>query len=211
MVSVPAPELWRLFQEKHQLTDDQRARFERYYELLVQTNELFNLTAITKLSSAIEYHFNDSLVFGSEVDLATKPVTIIDVGTGAGFPALPLKLIYPKVKLVLVEVSAKKRQFLEELVAEFNLDDVKIIGLDWRNFLRDTKITADYVLARASLTPDQLIHMFKPSVSFRKATLVYWAARNYQCSLKDALFFEYMLPYTVGSRDRKLIFYRLQG
>ncbi len=144
--------LWEEFFSRQHLTSPQQEQFKAYYSRLVVTNKLHNITAITDLSQVITHHFEDSLALREFID-CTKLSGLADIGTGAGFPGLPLKLIYPELSLVLIEVNAKKRAFLQKLVDEFNLADVIISELDWRTLLRKTDFQIDLFCARASLKP----------------------------------------------------------
>jgi len=109
------------------LDDRQKTRFSRYMELLLEWNEKINLTAITNDKDIQISHFLDSLT----CTLATGNLssqTLVDAGTGAGFPGIPLKIYYPDMKLTLVESVTKKATFLEVLVQELGLEDVDIVA-----------------------------------------------------------------------------------
>jgi 16S rRNA (guanine527-N7)-methyltransferase len=109
------------------LNETQLEQFRRYLELLQEWNERLNLTAI-RLAPEIELrHFLDSLT----VAIATGNLSdkrLIDVGTGAGFPGLPLKILYPQLRLTLVESVQKKSRFLEAVVAALELRDVTVMA-----------------------------------------------------------------------------------
>jgi len=176
--------MWQQFANTYALTEQQLQQFQRYYEMLCASNDLFNLTAMTELKSVIAYHFADSLELGKVVDL-TKITMIADVGTGAGFPGMALKIKYPHLSVVLIEVNTKKVHFLESVAQALNLDIITY-SLDWRTFLRKTTYPVQLVCARASLQPEELIRMFQPSCVYRNAELVYWAAHDWQPSGKVA-------------------------
>jgi 16S rRNA (guanine527-N7)-methyltransferase len=112
------------------LTDKQLATFQVFYQELVQWNERFNLTAITEFEQVQIRHFLDSL--SCLVSLPTQPggrgtaaVRCIDIGSGAGFPGLPVKIYCARMQMVLLEATGKKVQFLEHLVARLCLEDVE--------------------------------------------------------------------------------------
>ncbi|MCI0575640.1 MAG: 16S rRNA (guanine(527)-N(7))-methyltransferase RsmG [Chloroflexi bacterium] len=110
-----------------ELTAGQLAHFARYQELLLAWNERLNLTAITGPADIQVRHFLDSL----SCTLVTGDLTgqrVVDVGAGAGFPGLPLKILYPGLQLVLVESMVKKTRFLEAVVADLGLQDVAILA-----------------------------------------------------------------------------------
>ena len=105
------------------LSDRQARQFVRYYELLVQKNEVMNLTAITEFHEVVVKHFLDSCLLWRY--LSEEPVTsVIDVGTGAGFPGVPLKILRPEVRLQLLDALRKRVDFLEEVGAALDLRDV---------------------------------------------------------------------------------------
>ena len=107
-----------------ELSDEQMQQFQTYYEFLVATNEHVNLTAITKQDEVYLRHFYDSLLPALEVkDLQTRPLSICDVGAGAGFPSIPLKIAFPNLKVTIVDSLNKRIKFLEELSQKLNLTD----------------------------------------------------------------------------------------
>jgi len=108
------------------LSQDQHADFEKYYNLLIAWNEKINLTAITQPDEVAVKHMIDSLTC---LDNAYFPsgCTVIDVGTGAGFPGLPLKIFRPDIKLTLLDSLNKRLNFLQEVVDQLDLNEVKLI------------------------------------------------------------------------------------
>ncbi len=120
------PEEFRAELAKHgvKLSDEQMQQFQTYYEFLVATNVHVNLTAITKQDEVYLKHFYDSLLPALEVkDLQTRPFSICDVGAGAGFPSIPLKIAFPNLKVTIVDSLNKRIKFLEELSQKLNLTD----------------------------------------------------------------------------------------
>jgi 16S rRNA (guanine527-N7)-methyltransferase len=111
------------------ITEEQAAVFEAYYRILIDWNRKVNLTAITSEVEVREKHFLDSLTAALAVNFADgySPLSVIDVGTGAGFPGLPLKIAFPGIHLTLLEATAKKTQFLDYIVKKFGLQEVQII------------------------------------------------------------------------------------
>lgn len=200
---------WNRVQREFSLTDEQVILLQRYADLLVEWNKKFNLTAITDEVAIINHHFYDSLAIMQHVDLG-KARGICDVGTGAGFPGLPLKIVFPHVMIILIEVNAKKRLFLEHVIQELGLENIIISPLDWITFLRSTHYEVDYVCARASLQLDDLVRMFKPSVSYNKATLMYWASAQWEPQKKEAAYLDAQVPYMVDVVKRKYVFFSAQ-
>jgi len=191
--------------EQYGFSEIQKEQLEKYLILLVQESEKINLTTITSVEGILSFHFNDSLMLSNFLNLPDI-ATICDVGTGGGFPGLPLKIAYPHLKLFLIEVNHKKIRFLERVIQELGLENVVISDLDWRTFLRKTDYPIDLFCARASLRPDELVRAFSPICPYNKATVVYWASRNWEPSEKIDPFIEKQELYKVGSKKRKFVF-----
>jgi len=197
--------LWEEFSDKYNLTEYQLNQFEKYAQLLKDRNEEINLTSILKINEIIHYHFEDSLSVSLFIDM-NNIQSICDIGTGAGFPAVPLKIKYPHLNVFLIEVNSKKINFLEELIKELNLEKVEICAIDWRTFLRKSSYHIDLFLSRASLHTDELVRMFKPGSYYNNKKLVYWAAINWLPTDKENPFLKKEELYKVGNKKRKLIF-----
>lgn len=111
---------------KIQMTDDQVQQFLTYYDFLVETNQVMNLTAITEFPDVVRKHFIDSLSVMRVIDLS-KVRCMIDVGTGAGFPGIPIQIMYPDLKLTLVDSLGKRVRFLMQAVEKIKLENVTCI------------------------------------------------------------------------------------
>ena len=114
------------------VTEEQEKQFIRYYELLISWNEKINLTAITDFEDVLIKHFADSASIGSMESFRKayeekSSVSLIDVGTGAGFPGIPIKILFPKVRLTLLDSLQKRVKFLDEVVKELGLSDVTTV------------------------------------------------------------------------------------
>ncbi|WJI91237.1 16S rRNA (guanine(527)-N(7))-methyltransferase RsmG [Weissella viridescens] len=110
------------------LDDHQIEQFNKYYERLVAVNEHMNLTAITDQAEVYLKHFYDSLTLAfAYPKLQDQPLNMIDVGAGAGFPSLPLKIVFPQLKITIIDSLNKRINFLSELVQELGLEDVTVV------------------------------------------------------------------------------------
>jgi 16S rRNA (guanine527-N7)-methyltransferase len=132
------------------LSSQALAQFERYYELLIEWNEKMNLTAITDKPSVYLKHFFDSLSPAFYYDFS-QSLSICDVGAGAGFPSVPLKICFPHLKLSIVDSLQKRITFLQHLAAELGLTDVAFYHDRAETFGRKKEFreSFDIVIARA--------------------------------------------------------------
>ncbi|USS91717.1 16S rRNA (guanine(527)-N(7))-methyltransferase RsmG [Fructobacillus americanaquae] len=134
------------------LSDQQIDQFDRYFSLLVETNKEFNLTAITDLEEVYLKHFYDSLTLAFyQPDLKVAEPTLIDIGSGAGFPAIPLKIALPNLKVTLIDSLNKRVNFLKTVVADLGLKNVTVLHGRAEDFGQDQHMreSFDYATARA--------------------------------------------------------------
>ena len=108
------------------LSEKQLDQFETYFSLLVEWNEKMNLTGITERGAVYEKHFYDSLTLAKSVDF-NEVSSLADIGSGAGFPSIPLAIAYPHLKVTIVDSLAKRIRFLEEVASRLGLSDVSPI------------------------------------------------------------------------------------
>jgi 16S rRNA (guanine527-N7)-methyltransferase len=109
-----------------ELNDTQVQQFIKYHEILVEWNSFMNLTGITEYEEVVQKHFVDSLALCKAIDVNGVD-TLIDIGTGAGFPGIPLKIAYPHLKVTLLDSLQKRIKFLNEVVTQLGLKDVETI------------------------------------------------------------------------------------
>ncbi|MBU9722305.1 MULTISPECIES: 16S rRNA (guanine(527)-N(7))-methyltransferase RsmG [Bacillaceae] len=145
------------------LTDEQMNQFEKYYELLVDWNERMNLTSITDKEEVYLKHFYDSISVAFYHDF-NKEFKLVDVGAGAGFPSIPLKICFPELHVTIVDSLNKRISFLNALAAELNLSNVSFYHERAENFglLKEHREKYDIVLARAVARLPVLLELCLP-------------------------------------------------
>lgn len=127
------------------LSDKQVEQFILYYELLVEWNSFMNLTGITEYEEVVIKHFVDSLSLIKAVDLNDN-LSLIDIGTGAGFPGLPLKIAFPNLKVTLLDSLNKRIKFLDTVIDKLNLTDIDTIHGRAEDFSKPDKLREKYDL-----------------------------------------------------------------
>ena len=132
------------------LSDKQIEQFLIYYEMLVEWNEVMNLTAITEYEEVMKKHFLDSITLNQAFDV-TKEYTVIDVGCGAGFPGLALKIAYPNLKITLLDSLNKRINFLNAVIDKLGLTNIETVHGRAEDFAKAGKLreTFDVAVSRA--------------------------------------------------------------
>lgn len=128
------------------LSEKQLEQFRMYYEMLVEKNKVMNLTGITEWEEVLEKHFLDSISLIRAVDL-TQNLEVMDMGTGAGFPGLPLKIAFPNLKVTLADSLNKRVNFLQEVIDALELTDIEAIHGRAEDLARDKNYREHYDLA----------------------------------------------------------------
>lgn len=129
------------------LTDVQLAQFEQYYNGLIEKNKVMNLTAITEREDVILKHFIDSLALARYVKMWEKEYNIIDVGTGAGFPGIPLKIAFPNLQVTLFDSLNKRIKFLQEMIDTLKLKEITAVHGRAEEGARDKNMREKYDFA----------------------------------------------------------------
>lgn len=147
------------------LTESQMQQFQRYYQLLCEWNEKINLTAITAEEEVYEKHFFDSLTIAFTDEFQGNE-SLCDVGSGAGFPSIPLKIVFPDLKITIVDSLNKRISFLTTLVDELQLEGVQLYHERAEDFgqMPDFRESFDLVTARAVARLNVLTELCLPLV-----------------------------------------------
>lgn len=130
------------------LTSTQENQLEMYYNLLIEWNNKMNLTGITERNSVYLKHFYDCITLIKAIDL-TKNLKIVDVGTGAGFPGLVLKIVFPNLDVVLVDALNKRINFLNHVIESLKLENIEAIHDRIENYAKNNLEVFDLVTCRA--------------------------------------------------------------
>ncbi len=129
-----------------ELTEKQLEQFRIYYEMLIEKNKVMNLTGITEWDEVLEKHFLDSISLIRAIDLS-KDISVIDMGTGAGFPGLPLKIAFPNLKITLADSLNKRVKFLQEVIDELGLENIEAIHGRAEDLAKDKNYRQQYDLS----------------------------------------------------------------
>jgi len=184
------------------VTEEQELQFQQYYQFLIKKNEVMNLTTITDEEDVYIKHFLDSLSLSKVVDL--KDQSILDVGSGAGFPSIPLKIVFPNLKITIVDALQKRIVFLEELVQLLGLNDVSLIHIRAEDFKKREQF--DIVTGRAVANLQVLSELCIPFVKVH-GFFVAMKSRNYLPELENAE----SAIHQLGAKYQSVIAYSLPG
>lgn len=166
-----------------ELTDEQEKKFARYAELLLEYNEKFNLTAITKIEEIYEKHFLDSALGQA---IFSQNATIIDVGSGAGFPAIPLKIVRPDLKITMLDSLQKRVGFLDVAIKELGLSDISALHARAEDYAKTSaRESFDYATARAVAPYNVLAEYCLPFVKIG-GKLVAYKGQNAEIERQEA-------------------------
>ena len=130
------------------LSNNQLEQLDKFYHLMLEWNEKINLTRIIEEKDVYLKHFYDSLTLYKMIDL-NKNINICDIGTGAGFPGMVLKIIFPTLSITLVDSLLKRVNFLNHVIKELNLKDIEAIHIRAEDFAKNNKEKYDVVTCRA--------------------------------------------------------------
>ncbi len=195
-----------------ELSDLQVNQFQKYYELLIETNKVMNLTAITEWDYVIVKHFYDSVSLLQYVDVSRES-SVLDLGTGAGFPGVPLKILRPDLQITLADSLNKRIKFLDTVIEELQLSSIQTIHARAEELARNAnhREQYDYVVSRAVANLATLSEYCLPFVKVGGSFLPYKSA-GAQDEIANAKFavnllggkivktYEFELPMDAGER-----------
>lgn len=163
------------------LSDFQCNQFIKYYDMLIEKNKVMNLTSITDFNDVVVKHFIDSVSIVKAYDLEAIE-SIIDIGTGAGFPGIPLKIVYPHLSIVLLDSLNKRIKFLEDVINDLTLQRVKVIHGRAEDFSRDKNFreSFDLCVSRAVANLSTLSEYCLPYVKVGGSFVSYKSGKGYE-------------------------------
>ena len=141
---------------------DTLSKLEEYYQILVEENKKYNLTAITEEEQVYLKHFYDSLCIIKIIDLKDK--YLLDIGTGAGFPGLVLKIVFPELKIDLLDSTNKRCLFLKMVIDKLQLKNVNVINARAEEYAKDNREKYDIVTSRAVAPLKHLLEYSIPTL-----------------------------------------------
>lgn len=159
-----------------ELSELQLHQFYQYFELLVEWNKVMNLTTITEMEDVVTKHFVDSLSLVKVLpDLKSEQVQILDMGTGAGFPGIPLKIVFPELEITLLDSLNKRINFLNEVIEQLGLKKIKAVHGRAEDYGRNRKYREkyDYCVSRAVANLSTLSEYCMPYVKIGGAFIPY--------------------------------------
>lgn len=160
-------------------------KFEAYFKKLVEVNEVMNLTSIIDHDGVYNKHFLDSLSIAKAIDL-DKEQTLLDVGSGAGFPSIPLAIVSNKISVTIIDALNKRISFLNDLAKELELDNVKALHIRAEEYAKEKRNSFDIVTARAVARLNILSELCLPLVKVG-GYFIAMKSQDYKDELKEAL------------------------
>ena len=185
----------------------QQEQLTTYYEMLVEKNKVMNLTGITEFEDVLEKHFLDSIAVARYVDL-TKEVSVIDLGTGAGFPGMPLKILFPNLKMTLADSLNKRLLFLNEVIDALGLEGVTTVHGRAEDLAMNANYREqyDYCVSRAVANLSSLSEYCLPFVKLGGSFISYKSGE-----IEEELSAAKKAIFLLGGQVKEVIPFRLDG
>ena len=190
-------------------SSEQQEQFVTYYKMLLEKNKVMNLTAITEFDEVLDKHFLDSIALARYVDLTTS-ISLIDLGTGAGFPGMPLKIMFPNLKVTLADSLNKRIVFLDEVIGELGLTDIQTVHARAEDLAHnpDYREQYDYCVSRAVANLSSLSEYCLPFVRIGGSFISYKSGEIEEelAAAKKAIFllggqFDQVIPFQLEGTD----------
>lgn len=190
-------------------SSEQQEQFVTYYKMLLEKNKVMNLTAITEFDEVLDKHFLDSIALARYVDLTTS-ISLIDLGTGAGFPGMPLKIMFPNLKVTLADSLNKRIVFLDEVIGELGLTDIQTVHARAEDLAHnsDYREQYDYCVSRAVANLSSLSEYCLPFVRIGGTFISYKSGEIEEelAAAKKAIFllggqFDQVIPFQLDGTD----------
>lgn len=184
------------------LTPAQANQFELYFNFLIQENEKFNLTAITQEDEVFYKHFLDSVLPVKELK---QNSSLIDVGTGAGFPGIPLKILRPDLKVTLLDSLQKRVNFLNETIRLLGLKNIEAVHARAEDYVREKREKFDYAVSRAVAKTNTLLEYLLPYIKVGGSAFLY-KSQKYEEELIEAK----VALNELGGKLEKVLDYKIE-
>lgn len=190
-----------------QLSEQQIEQFENYYNILIEWNQVMNLTGITDYDEVMRKHFVDSLSIVKAIDISNYS-TLLDVGTGAGFPGIPLKIVYPHLRVVLLDSLNKRINFLNEVIAKLGLSGIEAIHGRAEDYARQKgyREQFDIVVSRAVANLSSLSEYCIPYTK-DKGLFISYKSGNVDTEYKEAK----KAVFLLGGKEKEVVKFMLPG
>ncbi len=156
------------------LSEEQETQFDKYFSMLIETNKVLNLTAITEEQEVLIKHFLDSALPFAYIPQNSK---VVDVGSGAGFPALPLKIVRPDLNVCMVDSLNKRINFLSNVISELKLKDATAVHSRAEDFAKENREKFDVAVARAVASLNTLVEYLLPLIKVGGIAVIYKSSK----------------------------------
>jgi 16S rRNA (guanine527-N7)-methyltransferase len=160
----------------YDLSQEHLEKFDKYFDFLIEYNKVTNLTRITEKTEVYYKHFYDSIALINTIDFNTVD-SLCDMGSGAGFPGIPIKILYPNIKLTIIDSLGKRIKFLEQLISKLDIKNIDIINDRIEVFGKNNQLKYDLVTARALGSMQLIVEMALPMTKLNGSFIAFKSTR----------------------------------